>query len=68
MKPRGATPQRSRARLEEQIVAVLRQAMANGRLDVADHLLSALEVLASDCTPGSSLNRAYMPVAEPQDP
>ena len=65
MKPHWATRQRRRACLEDQIFAALKQAMSNGRTDVADHLLSALEVLAPECTPGAPLVRAYTLIADP---
>ncbi len=65
MKPYGATRQRHRVCLEGQIFAALKQAMSDGRTDVADHLLSALEVLAPECTSGAPLARAYTLVADP---
>ncbi len=40
--------------------------MTDGRLDVADHLLRALEVLAPGTAPGSPLADAYRAVGEPQ--
>ncbi len=52
--------------LEDEIVAALTGALHDGRLDVADHLLRALETLASDCAPGSSLAEAHLLVAQPQ--
>jgi hypothetical protein len=41
-----------RSRLENGIVAVLQQALDEGRLDVGEHLLRALEVLDGDGAPG----------------
>ena len=61
------TRQRHGVRLEDRILAALRHAMADGRLDVAEHLLRALEVLAPDGSPGSSLARAYGLIAEPKE-
>lgn len=66
MKPQHrATRQRRRACLEDRIFASLKQAMGDGRTDVADHLLSALEVLAPECTSGAPLVRAYTLIADP---
>jgi hypothetical protein len=59
-------PRPRRARLEDRIHAALRQAIAEGRLDAAEHLLRALEVLAPLCTPGSPLAEAYLLLAEPE--
>ena len=53
--------------LEKQLFAVLKQAMTDNRFDVADHLLRALEVLAPDSELGSTLGRAYILIAEPED-
>lgn len=57
--------QRRRACLEDRIFAALKQAMSDGRADVADHLLSTLEVLAPECTSGAPLARAYTLIADP---
>jgi len=53
--------------LERRILATLKQAMNDGRLDVADHLLRALEALAPGCAPGSPLGDAYLLAAGPED-
>ena len=50
---------RRRVSLERRIAAAFEQAVADGRPDVAEHLLCALEVLVSDRTPASVLDRAY---------
>ena len=41
--------------------------MTDDRLDVAEHLLRALEALAPNCAPGSPVAEAYLLVAEPED-
>jgi len=64
---RRGTRQRRRACLEYRILAALRQAMTDDRLDVAEHLLRALEALAPNCAPGSPVAEAYLLVAEPED-
>jgi hypothetical protein len=47
-------------RLEKRTLAAFRQAVDDGRLDVAEHLLRALEVLGPDAAPGSPLAEAYL--------
>lgn len=59
---------RRRASLDRRISAAFERAIADGRPDVAEHLLCALEVLASDRSPASVLDRAYLLIAEPKDP
>ncbi len=54
--------------LEHQVLIALRRAMADGRLDVADHLLCALEVYAAGAVPGSALTEAYLSVAASSAP
>ncbi len=54
--------------LESQIFATFKQAMADGRSDVAEHLLCALEVLTSTRTQEALLDRAYLQIARPEDP
>jgi len=49
--------------LQGRILIALRQAMAEGRLDVADHLLRAIEVIAKGPVAGSVLAEAYLAVA-----
>jgi hypothetical protein len=49
--------------LEKMILSALRQAVADDQLGVAEHLLSALEVLQPDCVPGSPLADAYLSIA-----
>lgn len=53
--------------LEDRLLAVLEQAMRDDRLDVAEHLLCALEVLAPGCAPGSPLAAAYLLIAGRKD-
>ena len=53
-----------RGRLEDQILTALGSALVAGRLDVADHLLCALEALAPGLTPGSPLAEAYLAIGE----
>ena len=49
--------------LEDRIVAAFKQAMEEGRADVAEHLLCALETLCPDEMPGFPLAAAYLTVA-----
>lgn len=58
--------QRRRRTLEEQVLAAFKQAVAEDRLAVADHLLRALEVLVPDEGLGSILDDAYILIAEPK--
>ena len=51
---------RRRSLLERRTLAAFRQAVDDGRLDVAEHLLHALEVLGPDVAPGSPLADAYL--------
>ncbi len=46
--------------LEDEILAVLARATKEGRRDVVEHLLRALEALCSDPSPGSPLAEAYL--------
>ncbi|WP_149536698.1 hypothetical protein [Siccirubricoccus phaeus] len=46
--------------LEEQILAALERALAEGQAEAAEHLLRALEALCSDASPGSVLAEAYL--------
>ena len=57
-----------RTALKDRILIALRQAMAEGRLDVADHLLRAIEILATGPVPGSVLAEAYLAVATSSAP
>jgi len=57
---------RRRRTLEEQVLAAFKQAVAENQLDVADHLLRVLEGLVSDEGVGSSLDDAYILIAEPK--
>lgn len=50
--------------LEDQVLAVLERALQERRLDVAEHLLRAMEVLCVDLSPGSPLTDAYSCVAQ----
>jgi hypothetical protein len=45
--------------LEGKILAALKAAFAEGRLDVAEHLVCALEILEPEPSPGSALGQAY---------
>lgn len=45
--------------LEDQILAAFKRALAEGRLDVAEHLLQALEALQPDPVPGSATAGVY---------
>ncbi|MCB4824864.1 hypothetical protein [Roseicella aerolata] len=54
--------------LEEQILAALEQALAEGRSDAAEHLLRALEALCGDASPGTPLADAYLTVAGERAP
>ncbi|NOG73628.1 hypothetical protein [Roseicella sp. DB1501] len=49
--------------LEDQILTALEQALAEDRLEVAEHLLRGLEALCGDAPPGSVLATAYLLVA-----
>ena len=40
-----------RCRLEQQVLSAFELALAEHRLDIAEHLLRALEVLAPDAAP-----------------
>jgi hypothetical protein len=51
--------------LEIRILNALKLALAEGHVDVAEHLLCALEALDSNCTPGSALAEAYLSAAKP---
>lgn len=46
--------------LENQILTALRRALAEGRLDAAEHLLRALEVLCAGAAPDPRLDEAYL--------
>jgi hypothetical protein len=48
-----------------QILAAIRQAVAEGRSDVAEHLLCALEALDAGGTAGLSLSEAYLSMMDP---
>ncbi|MFC1457137.1 hypothetical protein ACETIH_10475 [Microvirga arabica] len=52
--------------LERKILAALKAAFAEERLDIAEHLVCALEVLESEPTPGSALGQAYAMIAGSQ--
>jgi hypothetical protein len=63
------TGQKTRRRpvsLESRIFAAFERAIADGRPDVAEHLLRALEVLACTRTQGDLLDRAYLRIARPK--
>ena len=49
--------------LGDNILAAFKAARERGRLDVAEHLLSALEALESRPRPGSALGRGYLTIA-----
>jgi hypothetical protein len=46
--------------LEGKILTALKAAVADDRLDVAEHLICALETLEREPSPGSALGQAYM--------
>ncbi|SDE28507.1 hypothetical protein [Belnapia rosea] len=48
--------------LEEQVLAALERALAEGHLKAAEHLLHALEALCGDALPGSVLADTYLSV------
>ncbi|MDJ0390302.1 hypothetical protein QMO56_19505 [Roseomonas sp. E05] len=54
-----------RPSLERRILAAFQHALAEGRFDVAEHLLCALETLVPDGAPGTALSAAYLSAAEP---
>jgi len=54
-----------RPSLERRILAAFRQALADGRFDVAEHLLCALEALIPGDAAGTTLSAAYFSAAEP---
>ena len=49
--------------LGEKILIAFKQVQAAGRMDVAEHLLRALETLEKEPVPGSPLADAYFAVA-----
>ncbi|MBJ6128326.1 hypothetical protein [Microvirga splendida] len=51
---------------DQKILAVLGEAVAQDRLDIAEHLLQALEALDDEPGRGSSLGDAYLRVARPR--
>jgi hypothetical protein len=46
--------------LDDKILAVFKEAYAAGRMDVAEHLMRALESLQSEPHPGDALRQAYI--------
>lgn len=52
------------SRLEQAILAALKQAVLEGRQDVADDLLSALEALCTDSEPTGALAEAYLLITD----
>ncbi len=56
------TMAKNRISLERQILNAFTRAYAERRLEVADHLLQALEALQEDWLPGSELGEAYLTV------
>ena len=50
--------------LENRILAAFKQALEEGRVDVAEHLLCALEALDPGVTPGPTLSEAYLSTAK----
>ena len=55
-----------RPQLAAQVPAAFQCALAEGRLDIAEYLLQALEALGTNETVDSSLADAYLMLAEPQ--
>ncbi len=53
---------KKRISLERQILEAFTRAHGEGRLDVAEHLLRALETLQRDRLAGAELNEAYLTV------
>jgi len=51
--------------LERQVLLDFKLALADNRLDVAEHLFQALKALQSDCLPGSSLTGANLSIPHP---
>ncbi len=49
--------------LEEQILTAFKRALSEGRMDVAEHLLKALEALDPHPMPGSLVADAYGAIA-----
>lgn len=56
----------ARHSLEAKTLAALKAAFAEDRLDVAEHLVRALEVLEGEPRPGSALGQAYAMIAGSQ--
>jgi hypothetical protein len=52
--------------LEKQVLSAFKLALADNRLDVADHLLWALKALQSVGVPGSPLADTYPSVPHPR--
>lgn len=50
--------------LESRILTAFRQALDEDRLDVAEHLLCALEALNPNGMPGSALSEAFLSLAK----
>ena len=53
----------ARCSLDEKILAAFKQACVEDRLDVADHLLRALQVLDGEPEPGTCVGEAYRRIA-----
>jgi hypothetical protein len=53
----------TRRPLDESILAAFKKACAEDRMDIAEHLLRALEALDGEPEPGSPLGEAYSTVA-----
>ncbi len=53
--------------LGDAILAAFKQAHAAKRLDVAEHLLRALEALEGEPRPGSALGEAYLTLGRDED-
>lgn len=52
--------------LESRVLSAFKQALAEGQMAAADHLLCALEVLdRNGSLPGTSLPEAYFSILEP---
>lgn len=58
----------SRASLERRILAALKQAVAEGQPEVADHLLRALETLYPDAVLCAPPAEAHAPAARGKGP
>ncbi|KZZ24144.1 hypothetical protein A3753_17845 [Sulfitobacter sp. HI0082] len=59
-----AVPEGQISPLEELILKAFKQALSDEQLDVAEHLLRALETLQPGPAPGSSVAKAYLAISD----